>query len=150
MCYIFIPIPVNIFLKKGQIHFQTYDSPLASAYSSIIFVVFKTSLIKKNNRKPFGRSSTCCGSQHFLGLTNIAKTSHHLKGKTIPLQSWTLCWPAGGWGSQNFWTIGTWRLQGYQSCAPTACGSHGLHLVLIAVRRWAEPRATVRPEELSK
>jgi len=41
----------------------------------------------------------------------------------------------GGWGFQNFYTIGTWRYQGLQPIARTPLPQE-IHFALISFRGW--------------
>jgi hypothetical protein len=70
--------------------------------------------------------------------------------KTIPLQAWTGPQGSGGWGSQNFETVGKWRWQGCQPNTPADLTPQEILLVFISVRGWVHPRAAVWPKAWSQ
>ena len=57
---------------------------------------------------------------------------------------------AGGWGSQDFQTVPTWRWQSGQLYAPATFTPQERSPVLISVRGWVDPWAIVWLEGLSQ
>jgi hypothetical protein len=53
-------------------------------------------------------------------------------------------WAPEGWGSQNLWTVGTWRWKDRQPYAPAD------FTWLNSVTRWVHPRTIGRPEGMSQ
>ena len=66
-------------------------------------------------------SSTVMYSTDFIKTFSVFKLSYpsrsKSKGKTVPVQALK---DAGGWGCQDFQTIGTWRWQGCHPYSPAA------------------------------
>ena len=66
------------------------------------------------------------------------KMSHYRHEKTLTAP--------GDWGSQNFWTTGTWRLAKLSALYTSHFYPQEVSPVLISVRSWVDPKVIVRPQ----